>query len=132
MRSGVEDRYRINAVKRGEIKSLLHTEISGEGDAVISSEREGGDSGRRLCEEGKCQRLTTGGIASPSSHAKEKKMNKFMQFLREEEGATAVEYGLMVALIAAVIVVGAGLLGTNTNATFNGVAGVVAGAGPVP
>ena len=35
-----------------------------------------------------------------------------------ERGATAVEYGLMVALIAAVIVVAVGLLGTRLTALF--------------
>jgi pilus assembly protein Flp/PilA len=35
-----------------------------------------------------------------------------------EKGATAVEYGLLVALIAAVIVVVVGLLGTQINAAF--------------
>jgi pilus assembly protein Flp/PilA len=37
---------------------------------------------------------------------------------RDETGATAVEYGMMVALIAAVIVVAVGLLGTKVNAAF--------------
>jgi len=31
-------------------------------------------------------------------------MNKLLKFLKDEEGASAVEYGIMVALIAAVIV----------------------------
>lgn len=35
-----------------------------------------------------------------------------------EKGATAVEYGLLVALIAAVIVTVVSLLGTNVNAAF--------------
>ena len=48
----------------------------------------------------------------------------------EEEGATAVEYALMVALIAAVIIAGATLLGTSTNTKFNFVAGKIDGAGP--
>ena len=38
-----------------------------------------------------------------------------------ERGATAVEYGLMVALIAAVIVVAVGLLGTTVSDIFTGV-----------
>ena len=41
--------------------------------------------------------------------------------LRSEEGATAVEYGLMVALIAFVIIVAVGLLGGNLNNVFNSV-----------
>jgi len=45
-------------------------------------------------------------------------MNFIKNFLREEEGATAVEYGLMVALIAAVIIVAVTSLGTNVKAAF--------------
>jgi pilus assembly protein Flp/PilA len=39
-----------------------------------------------------------------------------------DEGATAVEYGIMVALIAVVIIVAVGLLGTNLSTRFNQVA----------
>ena len=42
---------------------------------------------------------------------------------REDRGATAVEYGLMVALIAAVIITAVALIGTNLNTLFNSVAG---------
>jgi pilus assembly protein Flp/PilA len=41
----------------------------------------------------------------------------------DERGATAVEYGLMVALIAAVIVTAVALIGTNLDGLFNTVAG---------
>jgi pilus assembly protein Flp/PilA len=41
---------------------------------------------------------------------------------REERGATAVEYGLMVALIAVVIIIAVTLLGTNLNVLFQKVA----------
>jgi len=44
------------------------------------------------------------------------------RFLREEEGANAVEYSLLAGLIAIAIVAGAGLLGTNLNAFLNSVA----------
>ncbi|WP_394554294.1 Flp family type IVb pilin [Agromyces sp. MMS24-JH15] len=40
----------------------------------------------------------------------------------EETGATAVEYGLIVSLIAVAIIAGVTLLGTNLQAMFNGVA----------
>jgi pilus assembly protein Flp/PilA len=40
----------------------------------------------------------------------------------EEEGATAVEYGLMVALIAVAIIVAVGTLGTNLAGLFDKVA----------
>ena len=46
----------------------------------------------------------------------------------KDTGATAVEYGLMVALIAAVIVTAVALLGTNLAALFNTVAGTIGGA----
>jgi len=42
--------------------------------------------------------------------------------LRSDRGATAVEYGLMVALIAVVVIVAVTLLGTNLSALFNTVA----------
>lgn len=40
--------------------------------------------------------------------------------LRREEGATMVEYGLMVALIAVVAVAGVTTLGGNVKTTFEG------------
>jgi pilus assembly protein Flp/PilA len=49
--------------------------------------------------------------------------------LHREEGATAVEYGIMVVLIAVVIIAGVGLLGTNLDGLFSSVAGTVGGAG---
>ncbi len=45
-------------------------------------------------------------------------MEKLIRFFKDEEGATAVEYGIMVALIAIVIIAGVTLLGTNLRATF--------------
>ncbi|HVI35658.1 MAG TPA: Flp family type IVb pilin [Gaiellales bacterium] len=44
---------------------------------------------------------------------------------REEKGATAVEYGLMVGLIAVVIIAAVTLLGDNLKAMFNDIAGSV-------
>ena len=43
------------------------------------------------------------------------------RFDRDDRGATAVEYGLMVGLIAVAIIVAVGLLGTNLTNLFNGV-----------
>jgi pilus assembly protein Flp/PilA len=51
------------------------------------------------------------------------------RFWNDESGATAVEYGLMVALIAVVIIVAVGLLGTNLNTKFKEVADKVGTAG---
>ena len=45
-----------------------------------------------------------------------------IQRLRSDQGATAVEYGLMVALIAIVIIVAVALLGTNLSTLFDNVA----------
>jgi len=42
--------------------------------------------------------------------------------LRSDRGATAVEYGLMVALIAVVIIVAVALIGTNLSTLFDKVA----------
>jgi pilus assembly protein Flp/PilA len=42
---------------------------------------------------------------------------------REEKGATAVEYGLMVGLIAVVIIGAVTLLGTQIRDLFNNIAG---------
>jgi len=48
-----------------------------------------------------------------------------MNFFRDEEGATAVEYGLLAALIAAAIIASVTLLGGNVSAIFNKVANSV-------
>ena len=45
--------------------------------------------------------------------------------LRSDRGATAVEYGLMVALIAVVIIGGVTFLGTQVSSLFQSVAGKV-------
>ncbi len=45
-------------------------------------------------------------------------VNQFVRFMQEEEGATAIEYGLLAALIAGVIVGAVTILGTNVNTSF--------------
>ena len=47
-----------------------------------------------------------------------------------EDGATAVEYGLMVALIAIVIITAVALVGTNLENVFNGIAAELTVAAP--
>jgi len=49
-------------------------------------------------------------------------MKKLIKFFKDEEGATAVEYGLMVALIAVVVITAVALLGTNLSEKFSEVA----------
>lgn len=51
------------------------------------------------------------------------KLVQFVQsFLREEDGAAAIEYGLIAALIAVAIIVGANLLGKELNTLFTNLA----------
>ena len=53
-------------------------------------------------------------------------MNKlFARFLKNESGATAIEYGLIAAGIAVVIITAVKLVGTNLTATFDSVANAV-------
>lgn len=49
--------------------------------------------------------------------------------LRNQDGATAAEYGLLVALIAVVIIAGAQALGLNILAKLQNVATTIGGAG---
>jgi len=54
-------------------------------------------------------------------------MSKFVtRFLKDESGATAIEYGLIAALIAAVLVTVLGLIGTNLNAKFTTISDKIA------
>jgi len=53
-------------------------------------------------------------------------MNKIMRnFMRDESGATAIEYGLIAALIAVVIITAVTTVGNNLSATFQTVANKV-------
>lgn len=45
-------------------------------------------------------------------------MNMFKRFLKDESGATAIEYGLIAALIAVAIITTVGLIGTSLDETF--------------
>ncbi|HEX2590672.1 MAG TPA: Flp family type IVb pilin [Rhizomicrobium sp.] len=47
------------------------------------------------------------------------------RFLRDESGATAIEYGLIAALIAVVIISAVELVGSNLTTTFSTIAGKV-------
>ena len=44
--------------------------------------------------------------------------NLFARFVRDESGATAIEYGLIAALIAVVIIGAVQVVGTNLSTTF--------------
>nr|WP_314628427.1 Flp family type IVb pilin [uncultured Noviherbaspirillum sp.] len=54
-------------------------------------------------------------------------MKRITQFLRDEDGAAAVEYGLLVALIAAVIVVVVATLGSRVKEAFMTVCNALTG-----
>jgi pilus assembly protein Flp/PilA len=51
----------------------------------------------------------------------------FTRFAKDESGATAIEYGLISALIAVVIITAVTTVGTNLQTTFNTVATKLAG-----
>jgi pilus assembly protein Flp/PilA len=55
--------------------------------------------------------------------------NIFARFVKDESGATAIEYGLIAALIALAILVGAGAVGNSLDAKFNDIANTVNNAG---
>jgi pilus assembly protein Flp/PilA len=48
--------------------------------------------------------------------------NLFRRFVKDQSGVTAIEYGLIAALIAVVIIGAVTTLGTKVSATFNAVA----------
>ncbi|ANA35673.1 MULTISPECIES: Flp family type IVb pilin [Ralstonia] len=46
-----------------------------------------------------------------------------LKFIRDEQGATAIEYGLLAGLIAAAIVTSLGQLGTSLSGVFDWIKG---------
>ncbi len=54
-------------------------------------------------------------------------MKLVARFMKDESGATAIEYGLIAALISVAIIGGVTTLGGNLNTTFSGLGGTVAG-----
>lgn len=59
-------------------------------------------------------------------------MELIKKFIKEDDGVTAIEYGLIAALIAVVIIVGVRTLGINLNTLFGGVASTVANPSATP
>jgi pilus assembly protein Flp/PilA len=53
-------------------------------------------------------------------------MSKFVAFLKNESGATAIEYGLIAAGISVAIISVVTSLGNNLTSTFTSVAGALA------
>ena len=54
--------------------------------------------------------------------------NLVTRFIKDESGATAIEYGLIAALISVALIAGAKAIGTNLNEKFDQVASDVKGA----
>jgi pilus assembly protein Flp/PilA len=50
-------------------------------------------------------------------------MNVVSRFIWEEDGQDVVEYGLLIATIAIVVLVGVGIFGSNINTWFRNLAG---------
>jgi pilus assembly protein Flp/PilA len=55
-------------------------------------------------------------------------MAKFLKLIKNNKGATAIEYGLIAALIAVAAIAAMGSVGTALSNTFSGVAGNLNGA----
>jgi pilus assembly protein Flp/PilA len=49
-------------------------------------------------------------------------MAKFLKLIKNDKGATAIEYGLIAALIAVAAIAAMGSVGSNLSTTFNEVA----------
>jgi pilus assembly protein Flp/PilA len=100
---------------RSNPEQLVTRDYSGAADHPI---RQSWNLGRVLLDGSLWART---GLIAQTTKGKEM-LEKFITFMLvgrdEEKGATAVEYGLLVALIAAVIVVVVGLLGGEINAAF--------------
>ena len=59
-----------------------------------------------------------------------KKLVQFaVDFMKREDGPTAVEYAVMLALIIVVCITAITALGTNANKTFTTVSNIIGGAG---
>ena len=52
-------------------------------------------------------------------------VNSVRRFWKDEEGVTAIEYGLIAALIAVVIIGAVTLVGTDLQTTFNRIANAI-------
>lgn len=50
-------------------------------------------------------------------------MHLVSQFLRDEQGQDVVEYGLLIATIAIVVLIGVSIFGSNVNTWFQALAG---------
>jgi pilus assembly protein Flp/PilA len=54
----------------------------------------------------------------------------FSRFLKDESGATAIEYGLIAALISVALITGATALGSKLNIMFNNLSNTISNKTP--
>ncbi len=59
-------------------------------------------------------------------------MQNFVRFLKDESGATAIEYGLIAALIAVAIIGAVTAVGDNTSQTFDNISNELGGSVGTP
>ncbi|HET7317330.1 MAG TPA: Flp family type IVb pilin [Sphingomicrobium sp.] len=59
-------------------------------------------------------------------------MAKFLKLIKNEEGATAIEYGLIAALIAVAAIAAMSNVGTSLSSTFGHVSSCLDGAAATP
>jgi pilus assembly protein Flp/PilA len=64
-------------------------------------------------------------VEDPPFQLEDVMLARITKFRRDDTGATAVEYGLMAALIAVAIITAVTTLGTNLTTIFNNVAGAL-------
>jgi pilus assembly protein Flp/PilA len=57
----------------------------------------------------------------------ERSMSSFRRFVKDDSGATAIEYGLIAALVSVAIIAVLSTLGDNLNTTFQSVADQLGG-----
>jgi pilus assembly protein Flp/PilA len=75
--------------------------------------------------------MTSRGRTIVKHRGKELTMKTLMnRFVKDESGATAIEYGLIAALIAVVIIAALQLLGTNISANFRAIATAIGTGAP--
>ena len=55
-------------------------------------------------------------------------MTMIQRFIKDESGATAIEYGLLAALLSVMVIAGAKLVGGNMDALFDGIGSAMSSA----
>ena len=71
-------------------------------------------------------------LQTTDNRKKEPIMNLINAFIQDEDGATAIEYGLIAALVSVAVITILGTLGDNLTTTFTTVSDELASAGAAP